>query len=107
MPSEVLCNQLTLMSQALQQAARIVTSKEIHSEQQVLAKKTCTDYQNHQRGDHRQVLLRKQMIEARKEFIENTQKAKVYNSASFKKKGNSDVSQNSEGQWIKEILISC
>ena len=78
MPSEILCNQLTLMSQALQQAARIINSKEIHNEQGVLAKKTCTDYQNHQRGDHRQVLQRKQMIEARKEFIENTQKEKVH-----------------------------
>lgn len=77
MPSEMLCNQLTLMSQALQQAVRIINSKEIHTEQQTLAKKTSTDYQNHQRGDHRQVLQRKQMIEARKEFIENTQKQKV------------------------------
>ena len=78
MPSEMLCNQLTLMSQALQQAVRIISSKEIHTEQQMLAKKTSTDYQNHQRGDHRQVLQRKQMIEARKEFIENTQKEKVH-----------------------------
>lgn len=78
MPSEMLCNQLTLMSQALQQAVRIINSKDIHSEQGVLAKKTSTDYQNHQRGDHRQVLQRKQMIEARKEFIENTQKEKVH-----------------------------
>ena len=78
MPSEMLCNQLTLMSQALQQAVRIISSKELHSEQGVLAKKTSTDYQNHQRGDHRQVLQRKQMIEARKEFIENTQKEKVH-----------------------------
>ena len=77
MPSEVLCNQLTLMSQALQQAVRIITVKDIHGEQQAMAKKTCLDYQNHQRGDHRQVLQRKQLIEARKEFIENTQKKKV------------------------------
>ena len=81
MPSEMLCNQLTLMSQALQQVVRIISSKEIHSEQGVLAKKTSTDYQNHQRGDHRQVLQRKQMIEARKEFIENTQKEKVHEMA--------------------------
>lgn len=83
MPSEMLCNQLTLMSQALQLAVRIINSKEIHSEQGVLAKKTSTDYQNHQRGDHRQVLQRKQMIEARKEFIENTQKEKVHEHGMF------------------------
>lgn len=77
MPSEVLCNQLTLMSQALQQAVKIITGKEIHSEQQVMAKRAAVDYHTHQRGDHRQVLQRKQLIEARKEFIENTQKEKV------------------------------
>ena len=77
MPSEVLCNQLTLMSQALQQAVRIISAKDIHAEQLVMAKKTSTEYQSHQRGDHRQVLQRKQLIEARKEFIENTQKEKV------------------------------
>lgn len=78
MPSEVLCNQLTLMSQALQQAVRIINAKEIHAEQLVVAKKTSADYQTHQRGDHRQVLQRKQLIEARKEYIENTQKEKVH-----------------------------
>ena len=65
------------MSQALQQAVRIISVKEISAEQQAMAKKTCNDYQTHHRGDHRQVLARKALIEARKEFIENTQKEKV------------------------------
>ena len=33
MPSEALCNQLTLMSQALQQAVRIINAKDIQVEQ--------------------------------------------------------------------------
>ena len=35
------------------------------------------EYQHHARQDHRAALQRKQLIEARKEFIENQSKAKV------------------------------
>ena len=41
------------------------------------AKKASQDYLGHFRGDHRQALQRKNLIESRKEFIENKNKAKV------------------------------
>ena len=78
MPSEMLCNQLILMSQALQQAVRIVSVKELQTEREANSRKSLLDYQQHMRGDHRQALSRKQLIEARKEFIENLAKAKVW-----------------------------
>lgn len=77
MPSEVLCSQLTLMSEALQQAARIISLQELETERQSSAKKTSQEYIGHFRGDHRQMTQRKNLIESRKEFIENTNKAKV------------------------------
>ena len=77
MPSEVLCNQLTVMSQALQQAVRIISSSELASEAAAASKRACQDYHVHSRGDHRRTLQRGQDIEARKEFIENERKAIV------------------------------
>ena len=41
------------------------------------AKKVAVDYVQHARQDHKATLQRKQLIEARKEFIENQSKAKV------------------------------
>ena len=35
-------------------------------------------YLDHSRADHRDILARKQRIEARKEFIESESRAKVY-----------------------------
>ncbi len=77
MPSEVLCYQLTTMSNALQQAVRIISAPEIHKEQLDATKRTYQDYQVHCRGDHRRVIQRGQDIEARKEFIESKNKEKV------------------------------
>lgn len=77
MPSEVLCNQLTIMSQALQQAVHIISSSELASEAAATSKRAAQDYHAHSRGDHRRMLQRGQDIEARKEFIENERKAIV------------------------------
>lgn len=77
MPSEVLCSQLTMMSQALQQAVHIISSSDLAAEQLALSKRVCQDYQAHLRGDHRRALQRAAEIEARKEFIENERKAIV------------------------------
>ncbi len=77
MPSKVLCNQLTVMSQALQQAARIISTSELEAEDAAASKRACQDYHGHCRGDHRRALQRGQDIEARKEFIENERKAIV------------------------------
>ncbi len=77
MPSDVLCNQLTLLSEALQQAARIVSEHDIQTEQVANAKKTSQVYIGHYRADHRHMTQRKNLIESRKEFIENTNKARV------------------------------
>ncbi len=77
MPSGVLCSQLTLLSEALQQAARIVSEHDIQNEQAASAKKTSQEYIGHHRSDHRHMTQRKNLIESRKEFIENTNKARV------------------------------
>lgn len=77
MPSEVLCHQLTSMTHALQQAARIISASEIHAEQLEATKRTYQDYQVHCRGDHRKAKQRSQETEHRKEFIESRNKAKV------------------------------
>ncbi len=77
MPSEVLCSQLTRMSEALQQAVRIIAQQEIETELMANAKKASQEYIGHFRGDHRQMSQRKNLVESRKEFIENTNKAKV------------------------------
>ena len=74
MPSEILCNQLTVMSQALQQAVRIISTSELAAEVAATSKRACHDYQVHHRADHRRALQRAQEIEARKEFIENKRK---------------------------------
>ncbi|XP_064383667.1 eukaryotic translation initiation factor 3 subunit A-like isoform X2 [Halichondria panicea] len=76
MPSEVLCSQLTRMSEALQQAVRIIAQQEIETELMANAKKATQEYIGHFRGDHRQMSQRKNLVESRKEFIENTNKAK-------------------------------
>lgn len=77
MPSEVLCNQLTMMSEALQQAVHIISTSDIAAEQLALSKKACQDYQAHCRGDHRRAVQRAAEIESRKEFIENKRRAIV------------------------------
>ena len=77
MPSEVLCNQLTSMTHALQQAVRIISAPEIRTEQLDATKRTYQDYQVHCRGDHRRATQRSHDIEARKEFIESRNKEKV------------------------------
>lgn len=77
MPSEILCSQLTVMSQALQQVVRIVSSMDLKAEQQAISKKACQDYQVHSRGDHRRAQQRGKDIEDRKEFIENQRNALV------------------------------
>lgn len=77
MPSEVLCNQLTMMSQALQQAVHIISVSDITVEHVALSKKACQDYQAHSRGDHRRAKQRAAEIEARKEYIENKRRAIV------------------------------
>lgn len=77
MPSEVLCNQLTTMSQALQQAVRIISASEIAAEHQASSKKACQTYQAHCRSDYRKTIQRGAEIEARKEFIENQRRALV------------------------------
>ena len=66
-----------MMSQALQQAVRIISTSDITAEQLALSKKACQDYHAHSRGDHRRALQRANEIEARKEFIENKRKAIV------------------------------
>ena len=77
MPSEILCSQLTMMSQALQQAVHIISATDLVAEQQALAKKACQNYQVHCRSDIRRANQRSADIEARKEFIENERKAIV------------------------------
>lgn len=67
------------MSHALQQAVRIIAQKDIETEQMANAKKAGQDYLAHVRADHRQALQRKNLIESRKEFIENRNKEKVWN----------------------------
>lgn len=74
MPSEVLCSQLTVMSQALQQAVRILSASELAAESAAVSKRACQDYHVHSRSDHRKATQRGQDIEARKEFIENEKK---------------------------------
>ncbi len=65
------------MSEALQQAVRIIAQQEIETELMANAKKATQEYIGHFRGDHRQMSQRKNLVESRKEFIENTNKAKV------------------------------
>ncbi len=65
------------MSEALQQAVRIIAQQEIETELLANAKKASQEYIGHFRGDHRQMSQRKNLVESRKEFIENTNKAKV------------------------------
>jgi len=77
MPSEILCNQLTTMTHALQQAVRIISAPEIRKEHLEATKRTYQDYQVHCRGDHRKLMQRSLDIEARKEFIESRNKEKV------------------------------
>jgi len=77
MPSVVLCSQLTMMSEALQQAVRIISQKDLEQQQLEITRKTSLEYTGHFRGDHRSMTNRKTLIEARKEFIESTNKAKV------------------------------
>lgn len=77
MPSEILCNQLIIMAQALQQAVRIVAASEQEAEQQAAAKRACQGYQVHARGDHRRAMQRGGDIEARKEFIESQRRDMV------------------------------
>ena len=48
-------------------------------------KKLVQNYQSHSRSDHRTTLSRKQMIEARKEFIESQSKAKASPDAQLSK----------------------
>lgn len=77
MPSEILCNQLMTMSQALQQAVHIISASDIAAEQQTSSKKACHTYQAHCRSDYRKTMQRGAEIEARKEFIENQRRAIV------------------------------
>ena len=46
-------------------------------EQAKTYRKVLLEYHQHARQDHKSVLSRKQLIEARKEFIESKSKAKV------------------------------
>ena len=71
------------MSQALQQAVRIISASEIAVEQQAASKKACQTYQAHCRSDYRKTMQRGAEIEARKEFIENQRRALVSGNCLF------------------------
>ena len=77
MPSEVLCNQLSMVFHALRQVVSVVSLGLQEEERDVRNSHVLKDYQQHLRPDRRAILQRKQLIEARKEFIENKSRAKV------------------------------
>jgi translation initiation factor 3 subunit A len=78
MPSEALCCQLQMFSAALQQAVQIITIKESEREQAETMRELSQSYLDHARVEHRNVLARKQLIEARKEYIESQSRAKEH-----------------------------
>uniref|UniRef100_A0A1X7VGV1 Eukaryotic translation initiation factor 3 subunit A n=1 Tax=Amphimedon queenslandica TaxID=400682 RepID=A0A1X7VGV1_AMPQE len=76
MPSEVFGRHLTLMAQALQQAASIVLSQDLEEEHKNKQAQLLKRFQENESTEHRAYLKRKQAIEDRKEFLENIQKKK-------------------------------
>lgn len=76
MPSEVFCDHLSIMAQALQQAANLVFSKEIEFESSKKYMKAVQRCRENEQITHKTIAKRKKAIEERKEYLENVQKEK-------------------------------
>ena len=77
MPSEVLCKQLVVVSQALQDAVHIIRESELKDEASVTYRKSIQECRDHSKHDHKVALQRKNLIETRKEYIESKIKENV------------------------------
>ncbi|KAL5471152.1 hypothetical protein EMCRGX_G029236 [Ephydatia muelleri] len=101
LPSEILCNQLAAMSQALQQAVKKISGE---SEAQLAAehrKSVMQDCLQHARQDHRIANQRKNMIEARKEYIEAVNRKKVEKDEADRQK-KEKVERKAEEERLKQ-----
>lgn len=77
MPSEQIRNQLTYMAQALHKAAKIIKPTDTSLKQEDLRAHIVQSYRQTAKKDHQRILMRRQIIEERKEELENMNTARV------------------------------